>query len=268
MTFHWSYGLPNRRATKIDALGRSRNFSQNPFLEEPHITGKLMSLVDYKLIATEVAPEYVPGGAEIKKRRGRRAFDIFAAFTGILLCAIAIPILLILNPMFNPGPLFFRQDRMGRNGQKFSLLKFRSMQPSLGATGKRSHCDPVEAERITALGQIIRRLRIDELPNFWNVLRGEMSLIGPRPDAWEHAEEYSKSVPYYRNRFCVSPGITGLAQVRGGYAIVLEPFIGRLVLTTTMLPITHLNWTFTSCGELLSSYVLVLAQSSHKNPSV
>jgi lipopolysaccharide/colanic/teichoic acid biosynthesis glycosyltransferase len=78
--------------------------------------------------------------------------------------------------------------------------------------------DPLETERITRLGQFIRRTRIDELPNFLTVLTGEMALVGPRPDIWDHAAWFTDNIPYYKYRARVKPGITGLAQIRGGYA--------------------------------------------------
>ena len=147
--------------------------------------------------------------------RSKRAVDL--AFTVIalpLIAALAIA-LLILNPVFNPGPLFFRQDRMGQGGQRFRMWKFRTMVPS---TAERAFDAPLEEDRIRPLGRVLRRTRLDEIPNFLNVLSGEMSVVGPRPDCWEHAEVYARIVPHYAGRMRVRPGITGLAQVRGGYA--------------------------------------------------
>jgi lipopolysaccharide/colanic/teichoic acid biosynthesis glycosyltransferase len=149
-------------------------------------------------------------------------FRIFKALTDRLCGLAALPaiallglVLLLINPLVNPGPLFFRQERMGRNGRPFRMWKFRTMRPA--PVIERAPEAPVERDRITPLGRILRRTRLDELPNFINVLRGEMSLIGPRPDAIEHARHFSGSVPGYRTRLRVLPGITGLAQVELGY---------------------------------------------------
>ena len=148
----------------------------------------------------------------------KRVVDLFAAaFAFPVFVSFAI-VLVFLNPFLNPGPLFYRQCRMGQDGKRFKVLKFRTMAPHENGTAERQANDPLEHHRISRFGRALRRLRIDELPNFWNVARGEMSLIGPRPDTWEHAEEYWRKVPYYRNRFKALPGITGLAQIRGGYA--------------------------------------------------
>ena len=125
-------------------------------------------------------------------------------------------ILLILNPFLNPGPLFFRQDRMGMGGRKFSMWKFRTM--AVSPVSARAHDAPLEEDRITPFGKFLRKYRIDELPNFFNVLIGDMSLVGPRPDAWDHSRHYASDVSYYCDRFRVRPGITGLAQVSLGYA--------------------------------------------------
>jgi len=125
-------------------------------------------------------------------------------------------ILLAVNPVLNPGPLFFRQERMGMGGRRFTMWKFRTMEVT--ETQVRGHDAPLEEDRIPAFARYLRQSRIDELPNLLNVLIGDMSLVGPRPDAWEHSAHYVLTIAYYNDRFRVRPGITGLAQVRGGYA--------------------------------------------------
>ena len=125
-------------------------------------------------------------------------------------------ILSVLNPFLNPGPLLYSQDRMGMGGRRFKMWKFRTM--SVAPVVARAHDAPLEVERITIFAGYLRKFRIDELPNFLSVLVGDMSLVGPRPDAWDHSTEYAGNVLHYSDRFRVRPGITGLAQVRSGYA--------------------------------------------------
>ncbi|MCZ8079032.1 MAG: sugar transferase [Fuscovulum sp.] len=168
-----------------------------------------------------VAPASVYTGPVAKGRQRQRylfarSFDIlFALLAAPMVVAVAL-VLLVLNPIFNPGPLFFRQKRMGKDCTSFRMWKFRTMLPS--SIDVRSHDAPLDRHRITQLGALLRKSRLDELPNLINVLRGEMALVGPRPDAWDHAVVYIRTIPLYAQRFAVLPGITGLAQVRSGYA--------------------------------------------------
>ena len=150
----------------------------------------------------------------------KRLFDIFVCLLLIPLLFISSIIILLLNYFFNPGSLFFIQDRMGKNCNVFSAIKFRTMVPVKEIT--RKYDDPIEKNRITPLGKILRKTRIDELPQILNVLKGDMSLIGPRPDYYIHALEYLKLVDGYRERYAIRPGITGLSQIRLGYVENLD----------------------------------------------
>ena len=149
-------------------------------------------------------------------RLAKRMFDISISVLLLpLLLAVSV-LLLALNPFLNKGSLFFVQRRMGRGTLPFDAYKFRSMidRPEV----ERGANDPVETDRITRLGHYLRKSRIDELPQIINVLNGDMSLIGPRPDYYAHAQEYLTNIPGYRARHAVRPGISGYAQTEVGYA--------------------------------------------------
>jgi lipopolysaccharide/colanic/teichoic acid biosynthesis glycosyltransferase len=150
----------------------------------------------------------------------KRLFDIFVCVLLIPLLFVLSIILLFINYFFNSGSLLFIQDRMGKDCNVFSAIKFRTMVPTKEIT--RKYDEPIETNRITSFGKILRKSRIDELPQILNVLKGEMSLIGPRPDYYIFALEYLKNIKGYRERHIIRPGITGLSQIRLGYAEGLE----------------------------------------------
>ena len=150
----------------------------------------------------------------------KRIFDISVSLLLLPLLFIIVIILPFINYFSNSGRLFFIQKRMGKNCEVFHAIKFRTMVPVKEIT--RKYDDPIETNRITFFGKFLRKSRIDELPQILNVLKGDMSLIGPRPDYYIHALEYLKSVKGYRDRHDIRPGITGLSQIRLGYAEGLE----------------------------------------------
>ena len=150
----------------------------------------------------------------------KRAFDVCLSLLLLPLLFLTFSILLFFNIFLNQGNVFYIQKRMGKNCKPFYAVKFRTMYSSVEVT--RKFDDPIEYNRITPFGKILRKTRIDELPQIFNVLKGEMSLIGPRPDYYTHALEYLKNVNGYRERHIIRPGITGLSQIRLGYAEGLE----------------------------------------------
>ena len=145
----------------------------------------------------------------------KAVFDLVGCLLLLAPLVVAALCLVVLNPMFNVGPLVFRQSRMGQGGRAFTAYKFRSM--TVGGGARRGPYDALEQDRISRLGHLIRKARLDELPQIINVLRGEMSLIGPRPDSFEYACVYLNHVPGYAKRHAVLPGISGYAQTEVGY---------------------------------------------------
>ena len=148
-------------------------------------------------------------------------FDLLGAS---LLLALAAPIFLVLAvliPITSRGPIFYRQERLGRYRRKFLILKFRTMKVNaerLTGPVLATEQDP----RVTRLGKFLRATKIDELPQLWNVLRGDMSLVGPRPEREFFVRQYEKLLPAYELRHSVKPGVTGFAQTRGRYSSSVE----------------------------------------------
>ena len=149
--------------------------------------------------------------------RVKRLIDIAFASAGALVLAGVTPIVLMANRLGNRGPLLYRQTRIGKFGEPFSIVKFRTMRPEPdGATHDEwtSEDDP----RITPFGQVLRTTHLDELPQVINILRGELAVVGPRPEQPAYVEELSAKLPFYSMRHLVQPGLTGWAQVKYGYA--------------------------------------------------
>jgi lipopolysaccharide/colanic/teichoic acid biosynthesis glycosyltransferase len=141
----------------------------------------------------------------------------------VVLLALAWPLLLLAAlavRLDSRGPIFYRQERVGLSGRTFTLLKFRTMRSDAEADGPR--WATVGDARITRVGRWLRRWRIDELPQLFNVLAGDMALVGPRPERPEFVRKLKQAIPFYGLRECVPPGLSGWAQVRCSYASSIE----------------------------------------------
>jgi exopolysaccharide biosynthesis polyprenyl glycosylphosphotransferase len=157
----------------------------------------------------------------------KRLMDIVIAALVLLGALVIGPIIALAIRLDSPGPIFFIQTRVGRGGRPFKIVKFRSMKQNaeakLGAVWATDD-DP----RITRVGRALRRSRLDEIPQMWNVLVGDMSIVGPRPERPEFEEKLEREIPFYRARRAVQPGLTGWAQVRHGYGNTMHDALRKV----------------------------------------
>lgn len=157
----------------------------------------------------------------------KRVFDIVCSG---LLFVVSAPLMLItaiLIKLESPGSIFYKQERVGANGRTFEVIKFRSMRNDAERDGRPVWAQANDA-RVTRIGAVIRKLRIDELPQLFNVLKGEMSLVGPRPERPFFVEQLTQEIPFYALRHSVKPGVTGWAQVRYAYGATVEDSLQKL----------------------------------------
>jgi sugar transferase (PEP-CTERM system associated) len=155
------------------------------------------------------------------RRVAQRSLDILVSVLGLVIASPLMPIVALLIKLDSPGPILYRQERVGKDGQPFQIIKFRSM-----GVDAEQDAAPQWAElkdpRVTRIGRILRGTRIDELPQLLNVLKGEMSLVGPRPERPAFVSAFARQIPFYEVRHSLRPGITGWAQINYKYAASLE----------------------------------------------
>jgi lipopolysaccharide/colanic/teichoic acid biosynthesis glycosyltransferase len=217
----------------------------------PHVGGPTSDLIDA-----------LPGYAY---RIAKRGFDIVVSVFGLIGFGLIFPLLALIIKLDSPGPVFYSQERVGLNrrrrgqnrdgserrkvlqpGRPFRIHKLRTMRSDAEAAG------PQWAKqgdaRITRVGRFLRKTRLDELPQFWNVLKGDMSFIGPRPERLCFIRKLEHEVPHYHDRLLVKPGLTGLAQVRNGYDDSVESVRRKVELDRQYIQ---------RCGPLTEAGILV-----------
>jgi len=226
-----------------------------------------IELVDFVALSEELAQE-IPldhindewlfmasmNNSRIHIRRLKRLTDIIVSTVGLLITAFPAAVAAVLVKLDSPGPILFRQERLGRESVPFTLLKFRTMSADAeSATGPvwASENDP----RITRVGKWLRKFRVDEIPQLLNVLRGDMSLVGPRPEREVFIRKLSEKVPFYAERLLVPPGITGWAQVMYPYAASIEE--SRRKLQFDLYYIKHMSF-FLDMYVLLKTFKTIL----------
>ena len=162
-----------------------------------------------------VTPRNAPVYAVLK-----RGGDILMSLCVAALGCIPMALIALLIKLDSKGPVIFRQERLGKDGKPFTMLKFRSMYDDAEQNGPQ--WAEKEDDRCTKIGCFLRKTRLDELPQFWNILKGDMSLVGPRPERAYFYDEFETYIHGFRNRLAVRPGLTGWAQVNGGYDLSPE----------------------------------------------
>jgi exopolysaccharide biosynthesis polyprenyl glycosylphosphotransferase len=199
----------------LDAIGRTGGLrARVSIVPSPYeiLIGRTEHLHLHDIPLIEVLPEPLGGGASAAKR-------VFDACLAALLGLVALPVMLLVAlavALTSRGPVLFRQERVGKDHRPFTMVKFRTMHADAeGATGPvlATENDP----RVTWLGHYLRAARLDELPQLWNVLRGDMSFVGPRPERPEFIPDFERAIHGYAERFRIRPGLTGYAQVNGEY---------------------------------------------------
>ena len=155
-----------------------------------------------------------------------RTFDILVSFVGVLIGLMILPLVLIGNLLGNRGVLFYTQVRVGRNRKEFKIIKFRTMVSNAEQYG--AQFTVKKDVRVTVFGKFLRKTRIDEFPQFFNILKGEMSVIGPRPERPVFVKALTEKIPFYETRHIVKPGLTGWAQVKASYGESYEDHLRKL----------------------------------------
>jgi exopolysaccharide biosynthesis polyprenyl glycosylphosphotransferase len=210
--------------TLLDAQAAGVEISRMPVVYEELLGRVPIRLLEADWILRSFVDQARASGFYIL---GKRILDILGGLFGSLVLLLILPFVTLAIMLDDGRPVFYSQTRSGRGGQPYSILKFRTMRNDAEADGRPKWAKE-DDERATRVGRVLRRTHMDELPQFFNVLRGEMSLVGPRAERPELVELFQQHVPFYRARLMVKPGISGWAQVNYGYASTIDETIVKL----------------------------------------
>lgn len=206
-------------------------------------------------VSTDTVREVIFEGVEFTTRFAKRCFDI--AFSSVVML-LGLPVFLtvmLTTWLTSGGPIFYKQERIGRNGTPFYIYKFRSMIVDSEVNGPQLTSD--DDPRITPWGKIMRKTHLDELPQFWNVLKGEMSIVGPRPERAFFIRQIAERAPSYWKLLAIKPGITSIGQVDYGYAENVDQMVERMSLDLRYLDevniFTDLEIIFKTVGTMVGA---------------
>ena len=208
---HMATRSERREAADLYAVGK-----YEPKLTENGIPADVLEKLLPGDDVVELAEPRVAGG--IVYRFVKRAFDVVSCGCALIVLAIPMGVIALKIKSESPGPVIYAQRRVGKGGRIFNVYKFRSMYTDAEARGVQ--WAQSNDSRVTPFGKVMRKTRMDEIPQFWNVFKGDMSLIGPRPERPAFCEEFEKRIHGWHYRTMVTPGLSGLAQVTGGYDLL------------------------------------------------